>query len=254
MVLAWEHSNSGTGWNAYLVAPALLGFSALARREWPVAVDHLRLAASRADALELVELGSRFRIDLPLVESLLMNGEVDEARTRLALVGNFLAERDRPISRVGFHRLTSMMLASEGDLQTALLEADISIGLAVRAERAADESFGRLQRARVLTRLRKVSLGRQELAAAHLAALRSTNAVAIEQADLALSAARSPRPAGQLTAAEERVLAVLLRGTTNKEIAAELFLSVRTVESHVTSILRKTGTTSRAELRQDFAD
>ncbi len=80
MLPVWEHSDPGHGWFAHLVAPALLGLSALARREWPAAVKHLRLAANRADALGLVEAGSRFRADLPLVEALQMNGEADEAR------------------------------------------------------------------------------------------------------------------------------------------------------------------------------
>lgn len=251
LVSVGDHSDSGTGRFAHLVAPALLGFSALARRDWPVAVDHLRLAAGRADALELVEPGSRFRIDLPLIEALLMNGETDEARTRLASMGDFLAGRDRPVSRITFHRLVSMQLAADADLPAALLEADSSIDLAVRGDRPADEAMGRWQRARILVRLRKVSLSRQELEAAHGAAVRSGHAVVLEQIELALTEARSGRSTGLLTAAEQRVLDVLLRGLSNKEIAAELFLSSRTVESHVASILRKTGATSRAKLRRD---
>lgn len=254
MVSVWEQSDAGTGWYAHLAAPALLGFSALARREWPVAVDHLRLAAERADALGLVEPGSRFRVDLPLVEALLMSGETGEARSRLASVADFVADRDRPMSRIGVHRLRSMVLASDGDLPGALHEADTSIGLAVHADRAADEALGRWQRSRLLMRMRKVSLSREELDAAQVAAIRSTNAVVIEQVDLASEAARSARPAGRLTAAEQRVLTILLRGMTNKEIAAELFISSRTVESHVAAILRKTGAASRAKLRQDHGN
>lgn len=61
---------------------------------------------------------------------------------------------------------------------------------------------------------------------------------------------RGGRPAlGQtLSAKEHRVAALAAAGRTNQEIATELFLSRRTVESHVSSALRKLGCTSRKDL------
>jgi DNA-binding NarL/FixJ family response regulator len=41
------------------------------------------------------------------------------------------------------------------------------------------------------------------------------------------------------------VLAVLVAGRSNSEIAMELFISGKTVSVHVSNILRKTGTSSR---------
>jgi predicted ATPase/DNA-binding CsgD family transcriptional regulator len=51
-----------------------------------------------------------------------------------------------------------------------------------------------------------------------------------------------------LTARETEVLALVQRRLTNAEIAAQLYMSVRTVESHVSSLLRKTGATGRRAL------
>lgn len=51
-----------------------------------------------------------------------------------------------------------------------------------------------------------------------------------------------------LTAREREVLRLLARGFTYKEIAAELFISDRTVESHTSSVLRKLQLSSRHEL------
>jgi DNA-binding NarL/FixJ family response regulator len=51
-----------------------------------------------------------------------------------------------------------------------------------------------------------------------------------------------------ISPAEARVLAELLRGLSNKAIAAALVLSPRTIESHVSSLLGKTGCRSRTEL------
>ena len=54
-------------------------------------------------------------------------------------------------------------------------------------------------------------------------------------------------PAG-MTAREAEVLALLARGLANKEIAARLHVSFRTVEKHVESLLRKAGARSRTHL------
>ena len=53
---------------------------------------------------------------------------------------------------------------------------------------------------------------------------------------------------GDLTEAEERVAAQVGNGLSNKEIAARLKLSVRTVESHVSHILAKKSWSNRVEI------
>ena len=65
-------------------------------------------------------------------------------------------------------------------------------------------------------------------------------------------------PAG-LTQREAEVLGLLAAGHSNKEIASMLFLSVRTVERHITTIYRKIGAHRRTEasayaLRHGLAD
>jgi DNA-binding CsgD family transcriptional regulator len=52
-----------------------------------------------------------------------------------------------------------------------------------------------------------------------------------------------------VTTREMDVLALVADGLTNREIAQRLFVSPRTVETHVANLLAKTGTASRAELR-----
>lgn len=55
-------------------------------------------------------------------------------------------------------------------------------------------------------------------------------------------------PQSTISPAERRVLLQLLQGLSNKAIAAALVLSPRTVESHVSSLLAKTGCINRTEL------
>jgi DNA-binding CsgD family transcriptional regulator len=56
----------------------------------------------------------------------------------------------------------------------------------------------------------------------------------------------------KLTAVEERVARLAVAGRTNREIAATLFMSVRTVEGHLSHIYRKFGIRSRTELTLFF--
>ncbi|MFK0007839.1 LuxR C-terminal-related transcriptional regulator [Paenarthrobacter sp. NPDC090520] len=57
-----------------------------------------------------------------------------------------------------------------------------------------------------------------------------------------------PRKNAKLTSREAEVAELLGEGKSNKEIAAELVLSPRTVESHVEGVLRKFGLRSRAQV------
>ena len=52
----------------------------------------------------------------------------------------------------------------------------------------------------------------------------------------------------QLTPREREVLRLLARGYAYKEIAAELFISIKTVETHVSAVLRKLQLSNRHQL------
>jgi DNA-binding NarL/FixJ family response regulator len=58
----------------------------------------------------------------------------------------------------------------------------------------------------------------------------------------------------ELTNAERRVAALVADGRTNREVAAQLFTTVATVEAHLTRIYRKAGVRSRTELARRVAD
>ena len=67
---------------------------------------------------------------------------------------------------------------------------------------------------------------------------------------------KSPQPApewfNQLTAREKEVLQLLVTGLTNKQIAARLFLSPRTVEKHRARVHLKTDTKNVADLTRNW--
>jgi len=61
-------------------------------------------------------------------------------------------------------------------------------------------------------------------------------------------------PVNELTAREREVLRLIARGYRYKEIAATLHLSVKTVETHVSNVLRKLQLSSRHELTRWAAE
>jgi len=63
-------------------------------------------------------------------------------------------------------------------------------------------------------------------------------------ADLAVSDEELDR----LTAREQEVMRLIARGYTYREAASELFISVKTIETHVSAVLRKLQLSNRAEL------
>src|SRR6266508_5017453 len=71
------------------------------------------------------------------------------------------------------------------------------------------------------------------------------------RAELARIGGRAPAPLA-LTTTEERVAEMVAAGSTNREVADALFLSVHTVEANLKRIYRKLGIRSRTELASRF--
>jgi DNA-binding CsgD family transcriptional regulator/tetratricopeptide (TPR) repeat protein len=105
-------------------------------------------------------------------------------------------------------------------------------------------------RARSLVALACRALGDDDAAAMELDAARNVFMKLGAGPDLArvdsLTSSAGPANVHGLTPRELQVLHLVAAGATNKAIAAELFISERTVERHVSNIFAKLGVTSRA--------
>ena len=68
------------------------------------------------------------------------------------------------------------------------------------------------------------------------------------RSELARVGARHPGRDGQLTASEKHVVELAAAGHSNKQIAQALFITVKTVEGHLSRAYAKLGITSRGQL------
>jgi NarL family two-component system response regulator LiaR len=94
--------------------------------------------------------------------------------------------------------------------------------------------------------LKNVSLG--DLAEAIRAAYAGRPTLAPEATQaLVQAASQGPTPGHDLTPREHQVLALMVEGLTNPEIAERLIISRSTARAHVSNILSKLGVSNRAE-------
>ena len=114
----------------------------------------------------------------------------------------------------------------------------------------------RLREAECLLAERRRAAAADALRAAHRAAIAARAMHLLRAVEATADRARLPledRPAQpaapfHLSARESEVLTLLARGRTDRQIGAELFISHRTVERHVSNILAKLDARTRAEL------
>jgi DNA-binding NarL/FixJ family response regulator len=104
-------------------------------------------------------------------------------------------------------------------------------------------ALGRIERRR-----KARSQARSALARARDLAEQTGHRPLLAEIERELPRVAAARSGTELTATERRVAELIAGGATNRDAAAALFVSVRTVETHVASIYRKLGVRTRAEL------
>jgi len=202
------------------------------RAKWLELLTRCRLALGRPGEAARAAAAAEERaslVGLPMARALAMRaraalaldaGDADTA-AEIALASADCAEKGGVVVEAALSRvLAGRALARCGERERAVAELERAAGDldacgAVRYRREAERELRRLGR-----RLR----GRSR------------------------SGGAGAGPAGALTDRELGIARLVVERRTNAEIAAELFLSRKTVETHISNILRKLGVSSRVEI------
>jgi DNA-binding CsgD family transcriptional regulator/tetratricopeptide (TPR) repeat protein len=185
------------------------------------------------------------------VRSLLANGDEEGAARWVADVGSTLQRRGIPGTLPAIQHGRGLVLQAAGDHEAAR-EALAAAAAAWTARRRFWEgSWAALDAARAALALRRLTDVSAAAGTVRSAAISAGAETLVVAADALIDAPRRGRPAqpwDPLTEREYTVARLVMDGLTNREIAAELYLSPKTVSAHVEHILTKLGVGRRAEI------
>jgi DNA-binding CsgD family transcriptional regulator len=227
------------------------GRAAVAHQRYQEGLEHLRRTLDASDVAYHPFIGAWGLSDL--VEAATRSGNEAEAKLYLGELESLVAQTSAPLLRASLS-FARPLLASEEDaeaLYQAALATDLSNWPCFRGRLLLD--YGRW-----LRRQRRVADSRAPLRAAR----ESFDALAFdglaESARQELRAAgegsvrRAPDARDQLTPQELQIAQLAAAGLSNREIGHRLYLSHRTVGSHLYRLFPKLGIASRNELDRDL--
>jgi DNA-binding CsgD family transcriptional regulator len=203
------------------------------------------LAAVRRAAGEATGRAQRLKLLPALVEIALSAGELEEARGAcLELEDVARGYGTAVMSALSGHARGALELAA-GDARTALVSLRAALEAWQRVEAPHAAAHTRALMGLACRALGDEDGGELEFSAARAVFERLGAAPDLGRLD-ALARGAAPAPAHRLTPRELQVLRRVAAGKTNKAVAAELSLSERTIERHVSNIFTKLDVASRS--------
>ncbi|MFD8048550.1 helix-turn-helix transcriptional regulator [Streptomyces chartreusis] len=252
---AMEHAEEDGDQMYVSRALAALGHAQLVAGDTEAAVRSLRRVREVEQGLGITD-PARGRWHGDLAEALVRGGEIAEAQDVIDVTREQALRLDRESVLAVLDRAQALVRAARGDRDAAvaqltsaqdrlgklgygLEEARAAFALAqLRAGAAGPTSYD--EPARLFRRCRALPWLRRVEAAAAVGA--------VEPAPAPLVAADGLDGLDGLASMERQVAALVMEGATNREIAARLFISVKTVEATLTRVYRKLGIRSRVDI------
>ncbi|MBT1090974.1 LuxR family transcriptional regulator [Streptomyces sp. Tu102] len=252
---AMEHAEEDGDQMYVSRALAALGHAQLVAGDTEAAVRSLRRVREVEQGLGITD-PARGRWHGDLAEALVRGGEIAEAQDVIDVTREQALRLDRESVLAVLDRAQALVRAARGDRDAAvaqltsaqdrlgklgygLEEARAAFALAqLRAGAAGPTSYD--EPARLFRRCRALPWLRRVEAAAAVGA--------VEPAPAPVVAADGLDGLDGLASMERQVAALVMEGATNREIAARLFISVKTVEATLTRVYRKLGIRSRVDI------
>jgi len=232
----------------------MLGFLDLSLDDLGGAASNLERASEVAAAAGFVEPNwLRFHGDLG--EVLIGLGRLDDAAALVRGLEEHGAVTSYPWTLATAARCRGALLAARGDHESAVDALHEALVVGDHVGNPFELARTRLDLGRAHRRARQRVQAREVLHEA-LASFEDVGALLWAETarrELARIAGRRVGDPDELTEAERRIAALVAAGSSNKEVAAALFLSVKTVEVTLTRVYRKLGLRSRTELAARFA-
>jgi len=241
-----EHADRFAAIPARLEMLAIRGFLELSLGRNEEADSTFTEVAAAAEDSELLE-PALFRYHGDAIEAKIALGRLDEATTLVDELEQLAATLQRPSLVLIAGRGRGLLRAARGELEEAcaVLSATLAGDRSGQPfERARTElAFGSVQR-----RHRQKSGARAALLAAHDAFYSLGAKLWVDKAAAELARVGGRAPVAGLTPTELQVAELIAAGRTYREVAAELFISPKTVQWNLSKIYRKLDIRSRAEL------
>jgi DNA-binding NarL/FixJ family response regulator len=249
-----DDSGHVQGWDR-LEAARAVGLAALFDRDAAGAVESLG-AVWEHTRREHVDDPGAFPVAPDLVEALVESGDVGSANDVAHRLRRLATRQQHPWGLASAKRCAAMVGLADGysdEAAAALDEAAAANGeLGLKFDRARTLLFlGRVQR-----RFKKRAGARHSLQAAEaqFQECGCSGWATRAQAELARVSGRRSGSEGDLTPGERQVVDLAAEGLSNNEIASRLFVTVSTVEAHLSRAYVKLGVRSRAQLGRVLAD
>jgi DNA-binding CsgD family transcriptional regulator len=225
----------------------VLAMLELGRGRWTEALEHFRVVGDPRPDIGDAFLAKGAMPDV--IEAAVRAGRADEAREAMSQFEKWAATSTYPW--VQPRLLSCRALLTDGDEATAQFEDALRLGANVGPF---DLARMRLLYGEHLRRERRPADARVQLRTALQTFERYRAESWAERARAELRASgetarkRDPSTVEQLTPQELRIARLVAQGLSNKEIAAQLFVSPRTVDHHLRHVFAKLGITSRTQL------
>jgi ATP/maltotriose-dependent transcriptional regulator MalT len=233
--------------NAYLLADIAEGTVAFHGGDLSLAAERLAMADAEDERQHMREPGYRRYVG-DLVEALIGTGRADDADQVLARFERVVVSLDRPSARASSARCGALLAADAGDMERALAACDEAHRQHARLDAPFELARTLLVEATLRRRMRQKAVARELFEEAAAIFERLLAAPWAERARAEQERIGGGVGAGSaLTTTERRVAELVADGMKNREVAATLFMSPRSVEANLTKVYRKLGV-SRATL------